>query len=68
MKTVSGKHLCRILKRHGWVHTRTRGSHRAFEKPGEAKTIIVPVHGNRDLKPGTQRAIVKDAGLTDDDL
>jgi predicted RNA binding protein YcfA (HicA-like mRNA interferase family) len=29
---------------------------------------VVPVHGNRNLKPGTQRGIMRDAGLTDDDL
>jgi predicted RNA binding protein YcfA (HicA-like mRNA interferase family) len=29
---------------------------------------VVPVHGNQNLKPGTQRAIMRDAGLTDDDL
>lgn len=28
----------------------------------------VPVHGNTDLKPGTQRSIMRDAGLTDADL
>ena len=26
------------------------------------------VHANQDLKPGTQRGILRDAGLTDDDL
>lgn len=31
-------------------------------------TVIVPVHGNRDLKPGTQHGILKDAGLTEADL
>jgi predicted RNA binding protein YcfA (HicA-like mRNA interferase family) len=30
--------------------------------------VIVPVHGNKDLKPGTQRAIMKDAGIADADL
>jgi predicted RNA binding protein YcfA (HicA-like mRNA interferase family) len=28
----------------------------------------VPVHGNQDLKPGTQRSIMRDAALTDADL
>jgi predicted RNA binding protein YcfA (HicA-like mRNA interferase family) len=36
--------------------------------PGHPATIIVPVHGNDDLKPGTQHGIMKDAGLTEDDL
>lgn len=32
------------------------------------RRTVVPVYGNHDLKPGTQRGIMRDAGLTDDDL
>jgi predicted RNA binding protein YcfA (HicA-like mRNA interferase family) len=60
--------MCRVLERHGWVLVRIKGSHHAFEKAGQPKTIVVPVHGNKMLKPGTQRAIMRDAGLSDDDL
>lgn len=68
MKSISGKRMCKILEKHGWVLVRIRSSHHAFQKPGETKTIIVPVHGNTDLKTGTQHGIMKDAGLTEDDL
>ncbi len=64
MKAISGKRMCRLLKDRGWVLVRTRGSHFAFEHPNRAQTIVVPVHGSRDLKPGTQRGIMKMAGLT----
>jgi predicted RNA binding protein YcfA (HicA-like mRNA interferase family) len=67
MKPVSGKRMCRVLARRGWVHTRTNGSHYRYEKSGEPY-IVVPVHGNKTLKPGTQHGIMKAAGLTDDDL
>jgi predicted RNA binding protein YcfA (HicA-like mRNA interferase family) len=67
MKAISGKQMCRILKRHGWKHVRTRGSHFTFDKPGEI-SITVPVHGNKTLKTGIQHAIMKAAGLTEDDL
>jgi predicted RNA binding protein YcfA (HicA-like mRNA interferase family) len=60
--------MCRILEKKGWVRVRTRSSHYAYQQPGDPATVIVPVHGNRDLKPGTQRAIMRDAGLTEDDL
>jgi len=30
--------------------------------------VTVPVHGNRTLKTGLQKSIMKDAGLTEDDL
>jgi predicted RNA binding protein YcfA (HicA-like mRNA interferase family) len=60
--------MCRILKKHGWVLIRIKSSHHALRKPGNPNTVIVPVHGNKDLRPGTQHGIMKDAGLTDDDL
>jgi predicted RNA binding protein YcfA (HicA-like mRNA interferase family) len=68
MKPVSGRRICCILESKGWVLVRVRGSHHAFQFPEGSQMIIVPVHGNRDLKMGTQRAIMRDAGLTDEDL
>jgi len=67
MKPVRGKQMCKALERQGWVHTRTRGSHYRFKKPG-FQPITVPVHGDKMLKPRTQGNIMKTAGLTDDDL
>ena len=66
MKAISGKEMCSVLRRHGWTHVRTRGSHHTFEKAGQS--ITVPVHANKTLKIGIQRAIMKAAALTEDDL
>jgi predicted RNA binding protein YcfA (HicA-like mRNA interferase family) len=68
LKPVSGKRLRKILEKHGWVLVRVKGSHHIFEKSGVAATINVPVHGNQTLKPGTQKSIMRTAGLTDEDL
>ena len=68
MKPVSGKHLCRILEEHGWVLQRIKGSHHIFAQDGNSNILTVPVHGNRDLKLGTLRTILKTAELTEDDL
>ena len=68
MKPVSGKRMCRILERHGWTCVRIKGGHRAYQKPGNSATVIVPVHGNKDPKAGTQHGITRDAGLSQDDL
>lgn len=68
MKPVSGKRMYRILEKHGWVLVRTKGSHRAYRQSENPATLVVPVHGNEDLKPGTQHGLMKDAGLTEDDL
>jgi predicted RNA binding protein YcfA (HicA-like mRNA interferase family) len=68
VKAVSGKHLCRVLERNGWDLQRINGSHHIYSKPGVSSILSVPVHGNRDLKTGTLRALVKAAGLTDHEL
>ncbi len=33
-----------------------------------ARTVTVPVHSSRDLKPGTLRSIIKQAGLSLEEL
>lgn len=68
MKTVSGKRMCRILESQGWTLARTRGSHHIYKHSESRRIVVVPVHGNQDLKPGTQRGIMKDADLSEADL
>lgn len=68
MKPVSGKRMCRVLELHGWVFDHTTGSHHIYKHPAHPTSVSVPVHGNHDLRPGTQRRIMRDAGLTDADL
>ena len=68
MKVVSGKQMCRVLEQRGWVLARVNGSHHVYRDPATSRRTVVPVHGNQDLKPGTQHGIMRDAGLTDDDL
>jgi predicted RNA binding protein YcfA (HicA-like mRNA interferase family) len=68
VKIISGKRMCRVLESRGWVLDRVSGSHHIYEHPDHGGRVSVPVHGNADLKPGTQRGIMRDAGLTDDDL
>ena len=67
MKPVSGKRMCKALEDHGWVLDRVSGSHHIYTHPDGGR-VTVPVHANKDLKTGTQRGIMRDAGLTDDDL
>jgi len=67
MKAVSGEEMCRALRRKGWTLVRVRGSHHRFEKPGHG-AVTVLVHKGKTLRTGTQRGIMKDAGLTEDDL
>ena len=43
------------------------GSHFIYARPGQPN-VTVPVHANRDLRPKTQKGIMRQAGLTDADL
>lgn len=59
--------LVKKLKDAGWVSVRQNGSHQIFEHPTK-KTLsgfplTVPKHGSKDMKLGTWKAILKDAGL-----
>ena len=61
--------MCEVLSQRGWGLIRISGSHHIFSRAGPPRLIVsVPVHGNTDLKPGTQRNIMRTAGLTDADL
>jgi predicted RNA binding protein YcfA (HicA-like mRNA interferase family) len=67
VKPVSGRLLCKLLQDRGWTRIRISGSHFIFARPGQPN-VSVPVHGNRDLKPKTQKGIMRQAGLTEADL
>lgn len=67
LPVVSGKDVVRALTRAGFVTDRVVGSHHVMTLPADAtRTVTVPVHGNRDLKPGTLRSIIRQAGFTVD--
>ncbi|MBS0018034.1 MAG: type II toxin-antitoxin system HicA family toxin [Arthrospira sp. SH-MAG29] len=68
MKSISGKALCKIVERQGWQLKRITGSHHIYAKEGVTVILSIPVHSNRDLPTGTLRGILKDAGMTEDDL
>ncbi|MEI1377689.1 type II toxin-antitoxin system HicA family toxin [Nostoc sp. UHCC 0926] len=68
MKAVSGKALCKILERQSWELKRITGSHHIYAKEGFDVILSIPVHSNRDLPIGTLKSIMKDIGLTEEDL
>ncbi|MCC6919543.1 MAG: type II toxin-antitoxin system HicA family toxin [Alphaproteobacteria bacterium] len=65
LPVISGKDVMRALLRAGFVVDRIAGSHHILTHPDDvARTVTVPVHANRDLKPGTLRSIIRQAGFT----
>lgn len=65
LPAVSGKRVIRALAKAGFIVERIVGSHHILMHPGDlSRTVTVPVHGSRDLKPGTLRSIIRQTGLT----
>ncbi len=62
---VTGAEMARALERGGWVLVRVTGSHHHYNHPERPGVLVtVPVHAGRTLPIGTQRAIMRDAGLS----
>jgi len=68
MKIISGKKMSDLIEKKGWTLARVTGSHHIFVRADCNLRITVPVHGNRDLKAGLQRAIMKQAGISEQEL
>lgn len=68
MKSLSGKDLAKLLEQRGWVLRRVHGSHHIYGKPGSDVRLSVPIHSNRSLKVGLLRHLLKQAGLSEQDL
>ena len=57
----NSKEVIRRLKRDGWKHVRTNGSHYQFKHPEKPGTITVP-HPRKDIPVGTLKSIYNLAG------
>lgn len=68
MKQVSGKELARTLEQRGWTLLRVTGSHHIYGRTGSPIRLSVPIHGNRPLKLGLLKFLLKRAGLVEGDL
>ena len=68
MKNVSGKEFARLLEKKGWVLKRVKGSHHVYIKEGHTARISVPIHGNKALKIGLLRHLMKIAEVDESEL
>ena len=68
LPSISGRDLVRALKPAGFEEVRQRGSHLALRRTGSERTykVVVPLH--RSLARGTLFDILKQAGLTPEQL
>ncbi|MGA2026636.1 MAG: type II toxin-antitoxin system HicA family toxin [Syntrophobacteraceae bacterium] len=59
----SGKQVCTILARHGFLEVRKRGSHIVMQKQIADTTITVPVPNHDELRIGTLQSIIRQSGV-----
>lgn len=59
---MTSKEMIKFLKKNGFEEISQRGSHKKMYNSKTGKTTIVPMH-SKDLPRGTEKAILKDAGL-----
>jgi predicted RNA binding protein YcfA (HicA-like mRNA interferase family) len=64
LPSLRPRDVIRALERAGFVVVRTSGSHcRLIHRQDAARAVTIPIH-NEDLKRGTLRGIIAQAGLT----
>jgi predicted RNA binding protein YcfA (HicA-like mRNA interferase family) len=68
MKALSGKELARLVEGRGWQLLRVHGSHHIYGKSGNIVRLSIPMHGNKPLKIGLLKHLLKMAGLQESDL
>ena len=65
MKSIKPRHIIRILEKKGFRFIRQKGSHRLYKKG--VLRVTIPYH-KRDLKPSTLQSILKQAGISKEEL
>ena len=55
--------IIRVLRKNGFVHVSTKGSHQKWRNETTEKQVIVPVHKGKDLPLGTLKSIIDGSGI-----
>ena len=56
------REMIKLLQDNGFIEVSQNGSHKKMFREKTITTIIVPIH-SKELKKGTEKAILKQAGL-----
>jgi predicted RNA binding protein YcfA (HicA-like mRNA interferase family) len=64
LPAVTGRDAILAFSRLGFVEVRIKGSHHILKKPGHPYVLSVPVRGQKALKPGTLRTLIRGAGVS----
>jgi predicted RNA binding protein YcfA (HicA-like mRNA interferase family) len=65
---MSGREFARLVERHGWTLLRVQGSHHIYGKSDGVVRLSIPIHGNKPLKTGLLRHLMKLSGIAESEL
>lgn len=64
LPSIRAREVARVAESVGFTFDRQRGSHAVYYRAFDRRRVVIPMHGAKDLKPGTLRGIIHDMGLT----
>ena len=62
MKKYSSREIIKILKSDGWYEVNCVGDHHQYKHPTKKGRVTAP-HPKKDMPLGTQKSILKQAGI-----
>ena len=65
--SLTPRKIIKVLEKKGFVFDRSKGSHYIYYHPETKKRVVVPFH-KKDLPKGTFFEILKQAGITKEEL
>jgi predicted RNA binding protein YcfA (HicA-like mRNA interferase family) len=65
--SLTSQQVVKVLEQKGFVLDRSKGSHRIYFHPETKKRVVVPFH-RKDLPQGTLREILRQAGISREEL
>ncbi len=63
LRVLSGREVCAVLAKHGFVEVRRKGSHIVMQKRLSDTTVTVPVPDHPEVKIGTLQSIIRQSGI-----
>ena len=58
---MKSREFHKLIRRNGWLHIRTEGSHYIYEKNGIREPV--PFHGSKEMGEGLRKKLIKKMGL-----
>lgn len=62
-RTLSGREVCEILRRHEFREVRRKGSHIVMQKILPKGTITIPIPDHKQIRIGTLLSIIRQSGI-----